>query len=103
LLRAKLASRSALEWEAAFGEAVPCAAVRTIEDMFDHPQVAAEAMVSAVDHPTVGRYRCFQQPIKFGRTPGPVARAAPAFGQHTAEVLQADGWSTEEIAAMRSS
>ena len=70
LLRAKLSSRSALEWETTFGETVPCAAVRDIEDMFDHPQVAAEAMVSTVDHPTVGRYRCFQQPIKFGRTPG---------------------------------
>ena len=102
LLRAKLATRSALEWEAAFGEAVPCAAVRTIEDMFEHPQVAAQAMVSTVDHPSVGRYRCFQQPITFGRTPGPVARAAPTFGQHTAGVLEADGWSREEIAAMQS-
>ena len=99
LLRARLATRSALEWEAAFGEAVPCAAVRTIEDMFEHPQVAAEAMVATVDHPTVGRYRCFQQPIEFGRTPGPVARPAPAFGQHTKEVLEADGWSREEIDA----
>jgi crotonobetainyl-CoA:carnitine CoA-transferase CaiB-like acyl-CoA transferase len=97
LLRTKLASRSALEWEAAFGEAVPCAAVRDIEDMFDHPQVAAEAMVSTVDHPTVGSYRCFQQPIKFGRTPGPVARPAPTFGQHSSEILEADGWSRDEI------
>ena len=46
VLREKLATRSALEWEAAFGEAVPCAAVRSVEDMFEHPQVAAEAMVS---------------------------------------------------------
>ena len=101
LLRAKLATRSALQWEATFGEAVPCAAVRTVEDMFEHPQVAAEAMVSSVDHPTVGRYRCFQQPIKFGRTPGPGARPAPTFGEHTKEVLEADGWSREEIEAMR--
>ena len=101
VLREKLATRSALEWEAAFGEAVPCAAVRGVEDMFEHPPVAAEAMVSTVDHPTVGRYRCFQQPISFGRTPGPVARPAPTFGQHTKEVLEADGWSEDEKEAMR--
>ena len=101
LLRAKLATRSAMQWEATFGEAVPCAAVRTVEDMFEHPQVAAEAMVSSVDHPTVGRYRCFQQPIRFGRTPCHSARPAPTFGEHTKEVLEADGWSREEIEAMR--
>jgi len=32
-LRAALATRTALEWEALFGESVPCAAVRSIEDM----------------------------------------------------------------------
>jgi hypothetical protein len=29
-----------------FGERVPCAAVRPIEDMFDHPQVLAEDLVA---------------------------------------------------------
>jgi formyl-CoA transferase len=57
-------------------------------------------MVATVDHPAVGKYRCFQQPIRFGRTPGPVASPAPTFGQHTTEVLEADGWSREEIEAM---
>jgi crotonobetainyl-CoA:carnitine CoA-transferase CaiB-like acyl-CoA transferase len=33
-LRVALAARSALEWEEIFGERVPCAAVRPIEDMF---------------------------------------------------------------------
>ena len=44
-LRAALAARTALEWEELFGERVPCAAVRPIEDMFDHPQVLAEDLV----------------------------------------------------------
>jgi formyl-CoA transferase len=101
LLRARLAARSALEWEAAFGESVPCAAVRTVEDMFDHPQVVAEEMIATVTHPVVGTYRCFQQPIRFSRTPGPAAGTAPTVGQHTAAVLRSQGWSDEEIAVMR--
>ncbi len=88
-LRQALARRSALEWEALFGEAVPCAASRTIEDMFDHEQVQAEDMVATFSHPKLGSYRGFKRPIKFDRTPGPEPFAAPTLGQHTALVVSA--------------
>jgi len=83
LLRQALAARSALEWEALFGEAVPCAAARAVEDMFDHPQVAAEEMIADIAHPTLGSYRGFTRAIAFDRTPGPAPFAAPTLGQHT--------------------
>lgn len=86
-LHAALASRDALEWEDLFGDEVPCAAARRIEDMFDHPQVLAEDMVGTLEHPVVGRYRGVTHPIKFGRTPGPVPFAAPVLGQHSAAVI----------------
>lgn len=82
-----LAAHTALEWEALFGDEVPCAAARRIEDMFDHPQVQAEGMVGTLEHPLVGRYRGVVHPIKFGRTPGPEPFAAPALGQHTDAVV----------------
>jgi len=82
-LRQALAARSALEWEALFGEAVPCAAARAVEDMFDHPQVAAEGMITDIAHPTLGSYRGFTRAIAFDRTPGPEPFAAPTLGQHT--------------------
>jgi crotonobetainyl-CoA:carnitine CoA-transferase CaiB-like acyl-CoA transferase len=100
-MRAALAARTALEWEEIFGERVPCAAVRQIEDMFDHPQVLAEDLVATVDHPVVGRYRTMTKPIKFADTPGPAPTAAPIFGQHSDEVLAEFGFSTGEIAALR--
>lgn len=83
-LHAALAARTAAEWEALFGDAVPCAAARRIEDMFDHPQVAAEGLVATLEHPVVGRYRGVAHPIRFGRTPGPAPFAAPVLGQHDA-------------------
>jgi crotonobetainyl-CoA:carnitine CoA-transferase CaiB-like acyl-CoA transferase len=55
-----------------FGDRVPCAAVRPIEDMFDHPQVLAEDLVTTLDHPLVDRHRTMTKPIKFSDTPGPV-------------------------------
>lgn len=87
LLHQALATRTALEWEAVFGDEVPCAAARRIEDMFDHPQVLAEDIVANIEHPVVGRYRGVTRPIAFGRTPGPAPFAAPTFDQHTDAVL----------------
>ena len=86
LLREALGTRSALEWEAVFGESVPCAASRSVADMFDDPQVSAEAMVATLPHPTLGSYRGFAQPWVYSRTPGPVPFAAPTLGQHNDEV-----------------
>src|ERR1700694_5537065 len=100
-LRGALALRSALEWEEIFGERVPCAAVRPIEDMFDHPQVLAEDLVATLDHPVVGRYRAMTKPIKFADTPGPPPCPSPTFGQHSDEILAGHGYSTAEIAALR--
>lgn len=91
LLRQALAARSALEWEALFGEAVPCAAARAVEDMFDHPQVAAEEMIADIAHPTLGSYRGFTRAIAFDRTPGPAPFAAPTLGQHTQQLLDTLG------------
>jgi formyl-CoA transferase len=100
-LRAALAERTAREWEEMFGERVPCAAVRPIEDMFDHPQVAAEELVTTVEHAAVGKYRTMTKPIVFAETPGPTPTAAPTFGQHTDEVLAGAGFSESEIANLR--
>jgi len=89
-LHAALLAKSALEWEALFGDEVPCAAAHRIEDMFDHPQVQAEEMIATIDHPVVGRYRGVARPIKFGRTPGPAPFAAPGFDQDTAALVGVD-------------
>ena len=87
-MRTVLMTKTALEWEALFGDDVPCSAARTVEDMFDHPQVSAEDMITHFEHPTAGRYRGFTRAIKFGRTPGPDPFSAPTLGQHSEEVLR---------------
>ncbi|WP_126243051.1 CaiB/BaiF CoA transferase family protein [Burkholderia gladioli] len=100
-LRAALAQRSALEWESMFGDAVPCAAARSVEDMFDDPQVLAEDMVARFDYPGVGAYRGFKHPIRFGGTPLPEPFAAPAFGEHSEALLREAGLGSKEIDALR--
>lgn len=100
-LHVALRARTALEWEKIFGEAVPCAAVRSIGDMFDHPQVLANEIITTLNHPVVGPYKGFTKPIKFSETPGPNAFAAPTLGQHSAQVLGDHGYSAAEIERLR--
>ncbi len=102
-LHAALAAHTAGEWETLFGDAVPCAASRRIEDMFDHPQVLAEEMVATIEHPIVGPYRGVTRPIKFGRTPGPAPFAAPAFGQDSDALMADSGCTLEELRQLRAS
>lgn len=83
-LHQALSVKTALEWEVLLGEAVPCAAARSVEDMFDHPQVQSQGMIATYQHPIVGSYRGFKRGIRFERTPGPEPFAAPTLGQHSA-------------------
>ena len=85
-LREALRAQTALEWEAIFGESVPCAAARSVADMFDDAQAVAEDMVVELPHPTLGAYRGFTRAWVYSRTPGPTPFAAPTLGQHTGEV-----------------
>lgn len=100
-LRAALQARTALEWEAHFGERVPCAAARPVEDMFDHPQVAAEGILADFEHPGVGHYVGMAHPVRFGDGPPPAPFAAPQLGQHSREILAGFGYSDEEIERLR--
>ena len=99
-LHAALLVHTALEWETIFGEEVPSAAVRSIGDMFDHPQVLAEQLVAEFEHPVAGRYQGFTRAVVFGDTPGPTPFAAPALGQHSNQVLGEQGFSDDEIKRM---
>lgn len=99
-LREALRQRTALEWEAIFGERVPCGAVRPIEDMFDFPQVIAQELVANYEHPVVGNYRGLANPVKFSATPAEEPFASPAFGQDTKAILEVQGYTPDEIAAL---
>jgi formyl-CoA transferase len=96
-IRAALQGHTAVEWEALFGERVPCAAARAVEDMFEHPQVASEGILASFEHPRIGRYRAMAHPIHFGAGPAPAPVAAPELGQHSREILAWLGYADDDI------
>ncbi|MEK9725415.1 MAG: CoA transferase [Rhodospirillaceae bacterium] len=76
----------------------PCGRVMTLADVFADPQVQAQDMELAVDHPGRGTIRMTGFPVKLGATPCTVVRPAPELGQHTHEILSAAGLDDAEIA-----
>jgi alpha-methylacyl-CoA racemase len=60
-------------------------------------------MVVELEQPELGTIRQLGAPVKLSRTPADPTRPAPAFGEHTDEVLAEVGYSAEEIAAMKES
>ncbi len=97
-LQTALLQRSALEWEALFGDQVPCAAVRTVEDLFDNPQILSQSMRVRHEHPTLGAYDALVGPVRIDSGfPASPERRAPGKGEHADELLREWGLSEDEI------
>ena len=97
-------SRSRDEWRA-FNDEHDCCIepILDVDEALDSELVRARRMVTAIEQPGLGTVRQLGVPVKMGRTPGDPTRPAPAFGEHTDEVLREAGYSAEEIAAMKGS
>jgi crotonobetainyl-CoA:carnitine CoA-transferase CaiB-like acyl-CoA transferase len=78
--------------------------VLDLDEALDSELVKAREMVVELDQPGIAQpVRQLGVPIKLSRTPGDPRRPAPAFGEHTDEVLAEAGYSDGEIAAMKES
>lgn len=99
LIREGLKKHTAREWEELMLGKVPCIAVRSIGEMFDHPQVLAEGLVVKHEHPKVGKYRAMTKAVQMGIGDKPTRRA-PLMGEHTDEILAGFGFQEDEVAAL---
>ena len=79
---------------------MPAGPVNDILQMHADPQALARDMIVEVDHPVAGRVKTIGHPVKFSRTPGKVADAAPFLGQHTREILGEMGYDSTQIDAL---
>jgi len=100
-LEERFATRTCAEWLKILDDAgVPAGPIHDVKEMHEDPHTLAREMVVEVEHPVAGPVKTIGHPLKFSRTPGKVALAAPLFGQHTAEVLGEYGFSEAEIEAL---
>jgi crotonobetainyl-CoA:carnitine CoA-transferase CaiB-like acyl-CoA transferase len=102
ILAPLLRQKTTLEWETLLLEkGVPCGAVNNYHQFFNDSQVTAMEMNPVVEHSIIGPMRVVGVPVHFEKTPGAIQRAAPALGQHTADVLRELGYDAQRIAELK--
>jgi crotonobetainyl-CoA:carnitine CoA-transferase CaiB-like acyl-CoA transferase len=86
-MQARIATRPAAEWLSALETAaVPCAPVRTLDEVFASAEGAAT--VEEVDDPERGSLRLVASPMRIDGAATPVRLPPPLLGEHTDDVLQ---------------
>jgi crotonobetainyl-CoA:carnitine CoA-transferase CaiB-like acyl-CoA transferase len=81
---------------------VPCGCINSIDQVFDDPQVRHLNMVAEVDSPHFQPLRLVAQAMTLSRTPSEIRKRPPECGEHTEEILNRLGYTSGEIADLRS-
>ena len=93
-----VATRTTAEWQRDLDAAqIPVMAVNSKESLLDNEQLNATGFWRMVDHPTEGRLRITDPPVRFSDTPSSVRLPAPRLGEHSAQILAEAGYAATEI------
>jgi crotonobetainyl-CoA:carnitine CoA-transferase CaiB-like acyl-CoA transferase len=79
---------------------LPNGPVATLEGMMDDPYLQETGFFPTIADPHEGPVHTTAVPIEFSKSPGTLRSAAPALGEHTAEILADAGLSEAEIAGV---
>lgn len=106
LMEPLMRTRTTAEWIALLEDkAVPCGPINTIAQAFDDPQVQERGIRKALPRDAgdgIAQIATVASPMRLSATPVSYRNAPPALGQHTQQVLQELGLSSEEITALQS-
>jgi crotonobetainyl-CoA:carnitine CoA-transferase CaiB-like acyl-CoA transferase len=102
LLDAAFSARESAHWVETLNAAgVPCGPIYRMNEVFADPQVQHLGTVSEVKHPRLGDLRILSQTVKLSRTAAKVVAPTPEPGQHTQEILEELGLSSQAISSLK--
>jgi len=102
LLEARLKTRPTAHWvEQLNARGVPSGEILSLENALNAHQVAHRQSLGTVVEPEIGPLRLFSLTAKFEKTAGGLETPPPRLGAHTEAVLEALGYSAEDVAGLR--
>jgi crotonobetainyl-CoA:carnitine CoA-transferase CaiB-like acyl-CoA transferase len=104
ILRTALLQRGALDWEASLNpHGIPAAAVRGVPNAVEEPHVKERRILQPLHIPGAKRQnmQVLGLGYEMGGIPPRASIPAPQAGQHTAELLEEAGYTTNEIEKFR--
>jgi formyl-CoA transferase len=100
-IEARTKTRTSAEWIDLFNEVgVPCGPIYSIDQVFADEQVKHLRMAQSGTRPDGSEEVFVGQPFSLSRTKTAIAATPPELGEHTDEVLEEFGFSSDEIAAL---
>jgi crotonobetainyl-CoA:carnitine CoA-transferase CaiB-like acyl-CoA transferase len=101
-VQSALAQRSAGHWnEALAAVGVPCAPINSIAQLLDHPHTGASGIIVEYEHQAAGRLKGVGHPVLINGATRQAGLPPPMLGQHTEDILDEMGLSSETIAELR--
>jgi crotonobetainyl-CoA:carnitine CoA-transferase CaiB-like acyl-CoA transferase len=101
IIEAALASDDSKTWERRLNDAgAPCASIWKVEEIIDHPQIAARNVMQTVDSP-YGPIRLMGSGFQMAHGGGKLDTLAPEAGADTDATLTEIGYDAAAIAALR--
>lgn len=99
ILAEALETRTSAEWlEALEKDDIPCMRMHDVESVIDDPHLKEVGFFSEMEHPTEGRVRIVEPPVRFSKTPGGFRSHAEHLGESSVPILEGLGYSGAEIA-----
>jgi crotonobetainyl-CoA:carnitine CoA-transferase CaiB-like acyl-CoA transferase len=97
-LKARLLEKEAKYWLEQFAMAeIPAARINDVSEAFEDEQTRARGLIVELEHPSIGTARSIANPMRLSATPVSYRLPPPLLGEHTRDVLNDLGFSSDMI------